>query len=146
MIVPRKYECFGILYENDEKARKLIDEAFAGFDERGRGITKEKLIRYNHDRITAWFDLGCGIPGGIYRTILEGFGDLDASCPYDNGLDFRDVRRIEYMPSRKGMALEMRFVHEAVEQPYRIVGFAAIRNSGGRIETDPGWEMPGPLR
>lgn len=143
MIIPRKYEWLGVLYEKDPVSRDLIDKAFAisNCDPE----IKEELLKYNQCNIPAFMNIGCGIPGQSYAFFMEGFEKLDESNPYDNDLTFNDVTRIEYETSRKGFAIQMRFVNEACDSPYRIVGFAAIKNNKGRIKTDTGWNMIAPF-
>ena len=41
----------------------------------------------------------------------------------------------------KGAAIQMRFVSEIYDIPYRIVGFAAIENRDGTIAMNDGWEI-----
>ena len=143
MVIPRKYEWLGILYKKDAESKKLIDEAFKTVK-----ITQKKkkeLLDYNMTNIPAFLNLGCGIPGEVYQYFMEGFEKLDKTNPYDNGLTFNDVSDIEYETSRKGTAIQMRFIAQAWESPYRIVGFAALENRDGSIRKNKGWEMIPPF-
>lgn len=142
MIISRKYEWLGILYENDPMSKKLIDKSFenGGVDSK----TKQSLLEYNTGNIPAYMDLGCGIPGPVYKDIMQGFEKLDALQAYDNGLTFKDVDSIEYETRRKGTAIQMRFVISLNDLPYRIVGLAAIENKDGKMEINEGWEMYSP--
>lgn len=141
MIIPRKYELFGILYKNDAKAKQVIDDAFSEIDPH----KAESLIRYNHDRIIAWFDIGSGVSGEAYQKILKGFSALDITDPYDNGLTFRDVSKIGYESSRKGTAIQMRFYSCKADCPIRIIGVVAIKNDSGKLEIDKGWPITEPM-
>ncbi len=143
MIIPRKYEWLGILYEQDPDSRKLIDEAFR-ITKTGRE-KKKWLMDYNMANIPAFLNLGCGIPSDTYRYFMDGFEKLDKTKPYDNGLTFNDVTGIEYETSRKGTAIQMRFISELADSPYRIVGFAALENREGFVRKNKGWEMTPPF-
>lgn len=145
MIIERKYEWLGILYENDELSKAAIDKAFDTTTFSSDMKSKEELLIYNGAYIPAFMNIGCGIPGECYRKLMGDFEKLDASNPYDNGLTFKDVTRIEYEASRKGTAIQMRFVSERAEMPYRIVGFAAIQNTNGAISINKGWGMTAPF-
>lgn len=145
MIIKRKYEWLGILYKNDELSKEVIDKAFATTKLSSDFISKEELLAYNGANIPAFMNLGCGIPGECYRKFMDDFEKLDGSNPYDNGLTFKDVTKIEYEVSRKGTAIQMRFVSELAEMPYRIVGFAAIQNTNGAISINKGWGMAAPF-
>ena len=107
----------------------------------------EKLpqLECNHCNISAFLNLGCGIPGKTYQHFMNGFDVLDQEQPYDNGLTFKDITGIEYETSRKGAAMQMRFVNQTYDLPYRIVGFAAIENRDGRVRMNKGWEMTPPF-
>lgn len=142
MIIPRKYEWFGMLYEIDEDVKEIVDEAFKRAD--SDDAWKKKVLEYNYSNISAFFNIGCGLPRGSYKYIMEKFDALDKEKPYDNGLTFRDVTRIEYEASRKGVAMQMRFVSEKAESDYRIVCFAAIENNDGKMKINPGWELGAP--
>lgn len=145
MIIERKYEWLGILYKNDELSKDAIDKAFAAIELSSDMKSKEELLEYNGANIPAFMNMGCGIPGECYHKFMSDFEKLDISNPYDNGLSFNDVTKIEYEVSRKGMAIQMRFVSERVEMPYRIVGFAAIQNTNGAFSINKGWRMAAPF-
>lgn len=143
MIIPRKYEWLGILYEQDPEVKDLVDKAFDLAK-----ITseyKKRLLEYNHCNLPAFLNMGCGIPGDSYSFIMQGLEVLDKTKPYENGLSFSDVTNIEYETSRKGTAIQMRFVSEPADCPYRIVGFAAVENRNGSIRKNKGWEMAAPF-
>ena len=143
MRIKRKYEWLGFLYQNDEKTRALIDDAFSNAnisDER-----RKELIEFNHYSIPTYMNLGCGIPGECYSYFMDGFESLDITDSYDNGLTFNDVSYIEYETSRKGKAIQMRFVSQKCELPLRIVGFAALENTDGEIQISKGWQMTNPF-
>ena len=143
MVIQRKYEWLGTLYENDKQAKAAIDKAFSSGN-----ITsecKKELLDYNYHNIPAFLNLGCGIPGNCYALFMEEFEKLDALSPYDNGLTFSAVTNVEYETSRKGTAIQMRFVSRMSDMPYRIVGFAAIKNIEGKITIDRGWQMTDPF-
>ena len=90
-------------------------------------------------------NLGCGIPGECYSSFMDSFEKLDATDPYDNGLSFNDVSCIEFETSRKGTAIQMRFVSKKYDLPYRIVGFAALENTDQEIHINKGWQMTNPF-
>lgn len=143
MIIQRKYEWLGVLCEKDSKVKKLVDEAFEL-----ENVTvewKKEVLEYNYANIPAFLNIGCGIPGSSYKYIMDGFELLDKEKPYDNGLTFKDINRIEYETSRKGTAIQMRLVNESVDNPYRIVGFIALENKEGKIGLNKGWEMTAPF-
>ena len=143
MIIKRKYECLGILCENDKLSKEAIDNAFAL-----SGVSnerKEELLSYNYANISAFLNTGCLIPGECYAQFMSDFDRLDLTDPYDNGLTFKDVGRIDFETSRKGTAIQMRFISEKGEKPYRIVGFATIQNKNGAITMDEGWQMGNPF-
>ena len=143
MIIKRKYEWFGALYEKDIKVRALIDEAFEL--ESVSDNLKRELLEGNYHSIPAFMGMGCGIPGKCYVHIMDGLEVLDKEIPYDNELTFGAISRIEYETSRKGTAIQMRFVHESADIPYRIIGFAALDNKTGTIDINKGWEMTKPF-
>ena len=91
-----------------------------------------------------YFNLGCGIPGQCYTYFMDGFDALDKSEPYDNGLTFKNVTKIEYETSHNGTAIQIRFVKEYMDMPIQIVSFAAIENSNGLVKMNKGWEMTPP--
>ena len=145
MIIPRKYEWLGKLYQEDELSRNAIDAAFDNADytrkaENSSLYSKDALLEYNYANISAFLNLGCGIPGNIYSSFMKAFEDLDKTHPYDNGLTFKDVTNIEFETSRKGTAIQMRFVCE-LDGMYRIVGFSALQNNNGIVSIDKGWTM-----
>ena len=143
MIIARKYEWLGILYEQDPNSKKLIDEAFEIIKTSQK--KKKWLMDYNKTNIPAFLNIGCGIPGETYRYFMVGFEELDKTNPYDNGLTFNDVTSIEFETSRKGTAIQMRFVNQVLDSPYRIVGFAAVENKDGSVRKNKGWEMIPPF-
>ena len=77
--------------------------------------------------------------------MMKGFDCLDRERPYDNGLNFNDVTNVEYETSRKGTAIQMRFVSQRGDNPYRIVGFASIENKGSKNRICKGWKMTAPF-
>ena len=83
----------------------------------------------------------------LYLQILKDneFKKIDSKNPYDNGLTFRDISKIEFETSRKGNAIQLRFVREACGQPYRIIGFASIENKNNSMRIGEGWRMTPPL-
>ena len=92
MIIKRKYVKFGKLF-NDVETKKVLDEAWTVFDnidEKSRWdfLYKEKII----DR-----DMGWAIPNPekFFDTIEKGFELLDDTNPYDNGLNYSDVNKVE---------------------------------------------------
>ena len=76
---------------------------------------------------------------------MDQFDRLDKTNPYENGLSFKDVTKIEYETSRKGTAIQMRFVSMPFDAPYRIVGFAAVENNNGNLLINKWWEMIAPF-
>lgn len=143
MIIERKYEWLGILYENDPEAKKLIDEAFelSSLPEN----EKRRIFEYNRYNISAFMNIGCGIPGKTYAHFMAEFEALDKNCPYDNGLTFNDVTDIEFEASGNGTAIQMRYISRIYDLPYRIVGFGAIENKNGRLKINKGWIMTPPF-
>ena len=143
MIIKREYEWLGVLYDNDPLSREAIDSAFTlvSMNE----MQKEEIINANHCNIPAFLNLGCGIPGECYKSLMDQFDRLDKTNPYENGLSFKDVTKIEYETSRKGTAIQMRFVSMPFDAPYRVVGFAAVENNNGNLLINKGWEMTAPF-
>lgn len=145
MVIERKYEWLGMLYKNDPAARTIIDKAFAL--ENVTAEWKQELLDHNEQNICAFMGMGCGIPGDSYQYMMKEFEKIDKTEPYDNGLSFGSVTNIEYETSRKGTAIQMRFViDKGFEDPfvYRIVGFAALENKDGKIGVNKGWRMRPP--
>lgn len=146
MIIKREYEWFGTLYNNDPDSKAIIEKGFALVnmsDER-----KRQLIAYNNKNTCAFLNIGSGLPGETYKYMIQEFEKLDKIKPYDNGLNFGDANKIEYETSRKGTAIQMRFVREINtddEQSYRIVGFAALESNGGKVSLNDGWRMSDPF-
>lgn len=143
MIIARKYEWLGTLYENDPKSREAIDLAFA--HEHIDSEKKDYLLKYNHNNISAFLNLGCGIPGECYQLFMKAFEKLDLDSPYDNGLSFKDVTEVEFESSRRGTAIQLRFVNRVYDLPYRIVGFSALQMKDDGIGLDKGWTMAAPF-
>lgn len=145
MIIERKYEWLGQLYKNNPASRAIIDEGF-----KLANVTaewKQEVLDYNNQNICAFMNIGCGIPGETYQYMMKEFEKLDETEPYDNGLNFNDVTNIEYETSRKGTAIQMRFVIDidnADVKVYRIVGFSALENKDGKIAFNKGWRMTDP--
>lgn len=105
MIIERKYEWLGILYENDKLSKEAIDKAFDTTRFGSDLKRKEELLVYNSSNIPAFMNTGCGIPGECYRKFMSDFEKLDVSNPYDNGLTFKDVTNIEYCRSTLTMGV-----------------------------------------
>lgn len=145
MVIPRKYEWLGILCDNDPASKKVIDAAFA-LCTRLSKKESEEIREYNRRNIPAFLNIGCGIPGESYQYMIQEFEKLDKTSPYDNGLTFNDVGEIETEVSRKGTAMQMRFLEKTYgEDFYRIIGFAAIENKDSKIAINDGWEMAAPF-
>lgn len=143
MIIERQYEWIGVLYENDQFSKKIIDDAFNVVEMSTE--EKDKLLQYNYYNILAFCNLGSGIPSKCYSYIMNEFKKIDSKNPYDNGLTFMDISKIEFETSRKGNAIQLRFVREACGQPYRIIGFASIENKNNSMRIGEGWRMTPPL-
>ena len=78
MIIQRKYEWLGVLYENDPLSKEVIDQAFA----LGKlsEAQKKELLKYNHCNISAFMNIGCGIPGKSYSYFMSEFEKLDKNA------------------------------------------------------------------
>lgn len=143
MIISRKYEWLGALYQNDASSKAAIDRAFNAVDIPAK--QKEYLLEYNRFNIPAFLNLGCGIPGRCYALFMEKFEELDKTNPYENGLSFNDVSDIEFEKGAEGAAIQMRFVSKTNDGIYRIVGFAALTNKNGKMAMSKGWQMIAPF-
>lgn len=137
MIIKRKFEWFGVLYNSDPLSREAIERALTHISISEKQI--EEIVNVNYDNIPAFFDLGCGIPGECYKSFMDQFDKLDTTNPYENGMSFKDVTKIEYETSRKGTAIQMRFVSMPFESAYRIIGIFALENNNGHMEINKGW-------
>ena len=140
MIIKRKYEWFGFLYEKDAEAKRIIDEAFELF-QRPNQPTKEEVLKYTYSSISAFFDLGCGMDGNTYQYILKEFDSADKTVPYDNGLTVGDTTSVEHELSRHGKRLQLRLVNQMYDNPYRIVGFVTVSSENGKPVITDGWDM-----
>ncbi len=127
MIIERKYEWFGMLYESDPFSKAVIDKAFLSIDDE----LKKELFSYNHYGIPAFFTLGCGIPGECYSFMMEEFEKLDKSNPYDNKLTFNDVTRVRHSNYNEGKSIQIELINEFPDMPYRIVGHFSISYNDG---------------
>lgn len=138
MRIKRKYEWFGLLYENDLLAREAIDSAFAeiGFPE----DRKKYLIEQDYSILPVNMDMGSGIPGQCYRSFMDCFEELDKTDPYDNGLTFKDVSSADIETSRKGTAIQFRLIKRWYDMPERIVGFVAVENVNNQLAINKGWD------
>ena len=117
MIIKRQYETFGMLYLRDPKARELLIAACEGLDD----DLRSRVLSPDNSIIVHYADLGCGLRGDKYAEFLRKLNELDQVEPYDNGLTYRDISRIEHEASRKGKAVRLVMWTERVEQPQRIV-------------------------
>lgn len=124
MVIARKYEWLGHLYDKDPAARALIDEAF----ERHLVTDSEKkeMLEFNHFRISESMDLGYGVPSLFYTELMDGFAKLDKSDPYDNGLTYNDVTDIEYDVKKNGKAIQLRLISRHRGGPDALVAVAEL--------------------
>ena len=137
MIIKRKYEWLGVLYENDPLSRQAVDEALAC--ENVKEDWKKELLEYNYSRIPAVFDMGCGFPSNSYVSFMEAFERLDKTNPYDNGMTFKDVNSVEFETSRKGTAIQFRLISKLWDSPRRIIGFVSVENNDAVLKLIEGW-------
>lgn len=91
MIIKRMYVSLGVLYSSDEMSKGVIEKAYKlsslPYDE------KKRIFELNANTQLYKAEMGCCIPN--LDIIREEFERLDATNPYDNGLDYSYVRDIE---------------------------------------------------
>ncbi len=135
MIIKRKYELISILCKNDASAKKIILDAIS----EGR----------NGDEIQQIFDsiqnsyLYLADDDYCIRNIdvmMNNIEQLDKKAPYDNGLTYRDVKKVIPFPSRKGNALELWLINSELERQDRIVQIIAIENINNKMSFVETWD------
>ncbi len=136
MIIQRRYECLGILLQNDPKAKEAFYSAFAD-DVSAEHI--KWLINENHWLALHNADIGCGIPGTAYNAIMDKFEKLDQTEPYDNRMTYRDVNRIIPFSSKSGkeISLILKYEFDGLE---RIVQVISIRTEGSNTKIADPWD------
>ena len=124
MIIARKYEWLGHLYDRDPGARAAIDEAC----ERNQVSESEKkeMLVFNHFRIAEQMDLGYGVPNQFYTELMDAFEGLDQKEPYDNRLTFNDVTDVEYEVNRKGTAIRLMLYSRHHDGPDALVAVVDV--------------------
>lgn len=142
MIIPRKYECFGFLYENDPESKDLFDKAFSHFEiDEDR---KAKLIEEERYRIPGLFfdPRVAGTLHHCYWYVADSIDKLDQVKSYDNGLTLKDVTDTEFY--HYGEVLQLIFYVREPECPQRIAGFTALVSKNGvvEIERSRDWAVP----
>ncbi len=136
MIIRRQYEILGVLIKRDPKAKEIIDQICKGLDHELR-----EMVFSPYNGLTLYnADMGCGLPGEMFSTLLKEFNRLDETDPYDNGLSYRDISGIDYEPSRKGSAIRLIMKCHHAESPERIVSVIAIENDS--VIKDWGYRKP----
>lgn len=143
MIIKRRYEWFGHLYEHDAAAKAIVDAVYAK-NGAAETFSKESVLKHLHFSIPDFFNIGCGISGRTYAEIMNAFDAADLEQPYDNGLTFRAVNHIEYEVSRSGSHIQLRLVNRGPDGLYRIVGFVTVEDCGGFRISD-NWHMTQPF-
>ena len=138
MIIKRKFELFGILYEKDPDSKAVIDSALDAYHS---AQEKKNILEGDSGAIPAYFDMGCGIAGNAYKQIMDGFDKLDKGKPYDNGLSVGDTTKVEFELSRHGKRLQLRLVNQMYDNPYRIVGFVTVSDEDGKPVITDGRDM-----
>ena len=138
MIIKRKFELFGILYENDPDSKAVIDSALDAYHS---AQEKKHILEGDSGAIPAYFDMGCGIAGGAYKQIIKGLDKLDNKKPYDNGLSVGDTTSVEHELSQDGKRLQLRLVKQVYDDPYRIVGLVVLSSEEGKAVITDGWDM-----
>ena len=144
MIIKRKYEWFGVLYNNDPDSRKVIDDALEM--KKMSEDEKKNILESDYCIIPAYMNIESGIPGESYHYIIKEFEKLDKENSYDNGLTFKDVDAIEYETNQDGTVLQMKFIYNnRRDMPDRIIGFVALECKDGKCLINEGWEMSSPM-
>ena len=136
MIIQRRYECLGVLLQNDPKAKEAFYSAFADDVPADRIAW---LISENHWLALHNADMGCGIPGAAYKAIMDKFAELDKTDPYDNGLTYRDVNKVIPFSSKSGkeISLILKYEFDGIE---RIVQVLSVRSENGKTKIADSWD------
>lgn len=93
MIIKREYVPFKFLLSRDPKAEKLFmtvfEKSYQGMDNEQRARCFDSLIQLSlSQRELGWCMTEIG-------DLISGFEKLDIEKPYDNGLTYNDVDRID---------------------------------------------------
>jgi len=126
MIIKRKYEQIGILVEKDIASKEILMKALTSkYDE----MEAERILKCDSDSFLYLADMSLCIPK--YDEVMKILDELDDEKPYDNGLTYRDVTRVQLFPSRKGSAAELWMINLVPERISRIVQIIAIEYKDG---------------
>lgn len=136
MIIQRRYECLGVLLQNDPKSKEVF---YAAFAEDVAASHIAWLVSENHWLALHNADMGCGIPGETYKSIMEQFAELDKTDPYDNGLTYRDVNKTTSFCSKSGKEISFILKHE-FDGMERIVQVLSIRTEDGNTTIADPWD------
>jgi hypothetical protein len=132
MIIRRRYEIIGELIKRDSGAKDVFYKAFSD----AKRPERDFILEADYEVIPHYAGMGSCLPN--LRDILSSLDKLDEMSPYDNGLSYRDVTRIEYQPSRKGNAIQLVMKFSVADCPDRIVKVIAIDDKNTIEE----WDIP----
>lgn len=135
MIIERRYECLGILLERDQKSKEIF---YRSFGNHHIPLSIDELVAADFGLILHNADLGCGIPGEVYRTIMEEFAKLDKTDPYDNGCTYRDVNSVQHISSKSGKEVSL-ILKSKFDEIERIIQIVSIRSEDGRTTIADPW-------
>lgn len=136
MIIERRYECLGILLERDQKSKEVF---YRSFGDHHIPLSIEELVVADYGLILHNADLGCGIPGEVYKTIMDEFAKLDKTDPYDNGCSYRDVNEITHISSKSGkeISLIMKYKFDGIE---RVIQILPVRTENSKTTIADPWD------
>ena len=136
MIIKRKYELIGILIENDPEAKQIIMNALLSkYDKK----EAERILACDYDCFLYPSDISLCIPQFDY--VMQKLDELDIIKPYDNGLVYSDVTKVEIIPSDKYNEVELWLLSSKIERSTRIVQILAIRYENGKNKLITPWEV-----
>ena len=136
MIIERRYECLGILLERDHKSKEVF---YKSFENHHIPLTIDELVAADYGLILHNADLGCGIPGEVYRNIMDEFSKLDKTAPYDNGCTYRDVNSVQHISNKSGKEISL-ILKSKYDEIERIIQIVSIRSENGITTIADSWE------
>ncbi len=136
MLIKRRFEIVGKLLERDPQSKAIFYEILR------KHIQDEKKIEYllsaNYHTFIYFAGMSSCLTG--INEIRERLNALDETSPYDNGLDYTHVNRVELLPSREGNAAVLAMMIDNADIK-RIVQIIAVENVNDKIQLIRPWSI-----
>lgn len=138
MVIKRKYATYSQLMA-DNSSKDVIYRAMHNFNITDDKI--EELLEGDANLIALNTDLGSGIPGEAFLSIMSEFDTLDKEKPLDNGMTYRDVTGVITYSSRRGKAIMQVMYNHIMDLPPLIVQVIAFECEDGKITQVEPWDV-----